>query len=69
VNLLLMKAPFDQVKYNKEALEFHMHRFENGSRDKLAKACYQHWQYLENRSMYEKYVDPDGNGNSEVIIA
>lgn len=55
-DLYTRKASFDLVKQNKQALEFHKDRFESGSRDALAKLCYQHWQYLKNRSIYEVYT-------------
>lgn len=35
------KAPFDQVKEDPKAVEFHVNRYKNGSVDALAKLCYQ----------------------------
>lgn len=39
------KAKFDEVKFNKEALDFHANRYENGSVDALAKQCHQ-WKMI-----------------------
>lgn len=55
------KASFDLVKQDKKALEFHKDRFESGSRDSLAKMCFQHWQYLQYRNVYEIYLDTIGD--------
>ena len=39
------KAKFDEVKYNKEALDFHADRYASGSVDTLAKQCHQ-WKMV-----------------------
>jgi hypothetical protein len=41
------KAKFDNVKYDREAVEFHAQQFESGYRYPLAKACYQMIQTLK----------------------
>lgn len=41
MDLYSRKAKFDEVKKNKEALEFHADRYDSGSRDSLAKLCWQ----------------------------
>ncbi len=39
------KAKFDEVKFNKEALDFHADRYASGSVDALAKQCHQ-WKMI-----------------------
>lgn len=46
-NLFSIKAKFDQVKFDIKAVQFHAIRWDNGSRDALAKTCYQYLQQLE----------------------
>ncbi len=39
------KAKFDEVKFDKEALDFHADRYASGSVDTLAKQCHQ-WKMV-----------------------
>jgi hypothetical protein len=47
-NLFSKKADFEEVIKDKEALDFHVERFEKGARDPLARACY---VYVESRKL------------------
>lgn len=46
MDLYSRKAKFENVKEDEKALEFHKSRYDNGSRDALAKLC---WQTIELR--------------------
>lgn len=41
MDLLSRKAPFELVKDNQQAVDFHANRRENGAVDALAKLCHQ----------------------------
>ena len=54
---LSRKASFDNVKYDKKALEFHARKYEAGAVYPLAKQCFQYVQLLSIRTTYEIYLD------------
>lgn len=49
MDLLSRKAPFDLVKEDPKALQFHIDRYERGAIDKLARFCYQYSQLNQKR--------------------
>ncbi len=58
------KAKFEEVKFDKEALDFHADRYESGSVDKLAKQCHQ-WRMVHDykqamKSPYQVYTEQRG---------
>ncbi len=55
------KAKFDEVKFNKEALDFHADRYASGSVDALAKQCHQ-WKMIHEfkesmKTPYERFTE------------
>lgn len=57
VDKLSRKASFEQVKYDLNAVKFHAEKYQSGSVYPLAKQCFQLVQYLNNRGVYQKYID------------
>lgn len=55
-DLYTRKAPFTTVKQDLDAVMFHMHRYQNGAIDALAKQCFQYWQQLKTNPEYAKYL-------------
>jgi len=57
VSNMSRKAKFEDVIKDKEALDYHVRRYEAGSVYQLAKDCFQHVQLLKARSDYEVFKD------------
>ncbi len=60
-DLMSRKAKFDEVKFHKEALDFHANRYANGSVDALAKQCHQ-WKMIHEfkeslKTPYERFTE------------
>ena len=52
-----MKANFDNVRFDMDALHFHAEKFENGAVYPLSKRCYQQVQMMKLREPYQIYLD------------
>lgn len=57
VSNMSRKAKFEDVVKDREAIEYHVRRYESGSVYQLAKDCFQHVQLLKTRNDYEIYKD------------
>lgn len=52
-----MKAKYDNVRFDMDAVHYHAHKFETGSVYPLSKRCYQHVQMMKLREPYQIYLD------------
>jgi hypothetical protein len=57
VSNMSRKAKFEDVVKDKEALEYHVRRYEAGSVYQLAKDCFQYAQLQKTRGDYEIFKD------------
>jgi hypothetical protein len=57
INNYSMKAKFESVKFDLDAVNFHAEKYLNGSVYPLSKQCFQLREVLRNRSIYQIYLD------------